>query len=75
MGNCRKTDMCVYLLFIYFLTGIGCTLGSGVYVIVGQVAKSVAGPSVLLSFLIAGIASMFAGNVLHMFITRIVWLF
>jgi len=51
-----------YSLFcINCLIGVGCTLGSGVFILVGQVAHSMAGPSVVLCLLVAGIASIFAG--------------
>jgi len=41
--------------------GIGSTLGAGIYILAGTVARNLAGPGVLLSFFIAGIASLLSG--------------
>ncbi|KAI1900897.1 hypothetical protein AGOR_G00054570 [Albula goreensis] len=42
------------------LLGVGGMVGSGLYVLTGTVAKDTAGPAVVVSFLIAGIASLMA---------------
>jgi basic amino acid/polyamine antiporter, APA family len=40
--------------------GIGAIIGTGIFVLTGQVAAKNAGPAVILSFILAGIASIFA---------------
>ena len=43
------------------LLGVGSTVGVGFYILAGQVARDIAGPAVVICFLIAGIASIFSG--------------
>jgi len=41
--------------------GIGAIIGAGIFVITGQAAAQFAGPAIILSFILAGIACAFAG--------------
>ena len=42
--------------------GLGSCSGTGMYVVAGYIAYAVAGPAVIISFLLGGVASIFSGE-------------
>lgn len=63
IGETTEDSKLGRVLDTYDLTGLGVSaaLGVGIYVLAGHVAKDQAGPSVVLSFMIAAGASLLAG--------------
>ena len=51
---------CLDVFDLTFL-GIGATVGAGLYVVTGQIARDVAGPAIVLSFFVAAVAAFLSG--------------
>ncbi|XP_026479827.1 cationic amino acid transporter 3 [Ctenocephalides felis] len=58
--NNIKIKKCLGTLDLTSL-GVGSCCGTGMYLVAGMVARNVAGPGVIISFVIAAIASLFSG--------------
>lgn len=50
----------VLSLLDLILLGIGCIIGTGIFVITGVIAATSAGPAIILSFILAGVACALA---------------
>ncbi len=62
----KELSRTMSLMDLIFL-GVGCVIGTGIFVVTGVVAAESAGPGIMLSFVIAGIACALAASVMPSF--------
>lgn len=61
-SECEKSELKRSLSALNLVSlGIGCIIGAGIFVMTGQAAAQYAGPAIILSFVLAGLACAFAG--------------
>src|ERR1700727_815372 len=59
-GNSQELKRALSALNLVSL-GIGCIIGAGIFVLTGQAAAQYAGPAIMISFVLSGLACAFAG--------------
>ncbi|GFT93910.1 probable cationic amino acid transporter [Trichonephila clavipes] len=61
MSEIRVANLKVLTTLDLTSLGVGSCVGTGMYLVAGMVAHKVAGPSVVMSFIVAAVASLFSG--------------
>lgn len=62
VASAKKTSLKKTLgAFDLIMIGIGCTIGTGIFVVTGIAAATYAGPAIALSYLLAAVVCIFAG--------------